>query len=119
MKRIRTALSVLCCLLIGLCSVAFAVAAEPGAQTLQFSADGTFTILHLTDTQDDQYPAKQLKPFLETAIRTAKPDLIVFTGDLVEDLRVGDKGTDARPLLDGVAAYGLTGFKIIPDNGVQ
>jgi len=109
MKRIRTALSVLCCLLIGLCSVAFAAAAEPGAQKLQFRADGTFTILHLTDTQDDQYPAKQLKPFLETAIRTAKPDLIVFTGDLVEDLRVGDKGTDAHPLLDGVVAYGLTG----------
>ena len=109
MKRIRTALSVLCCLLMLLCTVSFAVAAGPAEHRLQFKEDGTFTILHLTDTQDDQYPAKQLKSFLETAIATAKPDLIVFTGDLVEDLRVGDKGTDARPLLDGVVAYGLTG----------
>ncbi len=110
MKHIRSALSVCLCLLLLLCvSVPFAFAAEPADTRLQFKPDGTFTILHLTDTQDDQYPAKQLKPFLETAIATAKPDLIVFTGDLVEDLRVGDKGTDARPLLDGVAAYGLTG----------
>lgn len=109
MKRIRTALSVLCCLLVLLCSVSFAFAAEPAERRLQFKTDGTFTVLHLTDTQDDQYPAKELKPFLETAIATAKPDLIVFTGDLVEDLRVGDNNTDNRPLWDGVAAYGLTG----------
>ena len=103
MKHIRSALSVCLCLLLLLCvSVPFAFAAEPADTRLQFKPDGTFTILHLTDTQDDQYPAKQLKPFLETAIATAKPDLIVFTGDLVEDLRVGDKATDARPLLDGV-----------------
>ena len=109
MKHVRKALSVLCCLLIALCTVSFAFAAESAKPKLQFSADGTFTILHLTDTQDDQYPAKQLSPFLKQAIRTAKPDLIVFTGDLVEDLRVGDKGTDARPLFDGVVTYGLTG----------
>ena len=109
MKHVRKALSVLCCLLIALCTVSFAFAAEPAEPKLHFSADGTFTILHLTDTQDDQYPAKQLRPFLEQAIETAKPDLIVFTGDLVEDLRVGDKGTDARPLFDGVVTYGLTG----------
>ena len=108
MKHVKKALAVwLSVLLLAVCAApAFAADDAPG---LRFRDDGTFTILHLTDSQDDQYPAKELKPFLETAIATASPDLIVFTGDLVEDLRVGDNNADDRPVLEGVVAYGITG----------
>lgn len=108
MKHTKKALAFcLSLLLLTVCALPAVAAADTSA--LRFRDDGTFTILHLTDTQDDQYPAKELKPFLEKAIETAKPDLIVFTGDLVEDLRVGDKNTDNHPVLEGVVAYGLTG----------
>ncbi len=66
----------------------FSGAAE--APALTFRADGTFTVLHITDTQDDQHPAKDMLNLLRRAVDTAKPDLIVFTGDLVEDTRYGD-----------------------------
>ena len=101
----------LCLCLVLLLSVSplFCFAAEDAAApALKFDEDGKFTILHLTDTQDDQYPAHELKPFLERAIEQAKPDLIVFTGDLVEDFRLADF-TDYFGIMEGVLAFGLTG----------
>jgi len=78
-------------LLMLLFGTVFVSAADASPDTvLKFGDDGKFTILHLTDTQDDQYPAKELRSFLKTAIETANPDLIIFTGDLVEDTRFGD-----------------------------
>ena len=109
MKQTRRLIAVCLSLLLMLAALAIPAFAADDAPALRFRDDGTFTILHLTDTQDDQYPAKELRPFLEKAIETAKPDLIVFTGDLVEDLRIGDKHADDRPVLEGVVAYGITG----------
>ena len=90
MKTTHRLLAVCLSLLLALAVCALPVSAAENAPALRFKNDGTFTILHLTDTQDDQYPAHALKPFLKKAIETAKPDLIVFTGDLVEDTRPGD-----------------------------
>lgn len=76
---------------------------EP-ANELKFN-DGKFTILHITDTQDDQYPAYDLPNFLRLAIEQTKPDLVVITGDLVEDSRGADKGIDAEDTREGVCVY--------------
>ena len=84
----------------------FCGAAE--APALTFRADGTFTILHITDTQDDQYPAKDMLNLLRRAVDTAKPDLIVFTGDIVEDTRYGDV-SDAVPGQEGVVVKDIRG----------
>ena len=73
---------------------------------LRFGDDGKFTILHITDPQDDQAMAHELAGFLEKAIALAQPDLIVLTGDLVEDNRAGDVGTDDEPLKEGVLVKG-------------
>ena len=70
--------------------------------TLSFGADGKFTILQISDPQDDQYPAHELNGFIRRAIETADPDFIVFTGDIVEDTRAGDWGTDDENLREGV-----------------
>lgn len=72
------------------------------AKEFKFSSDGTFKILHITDSQDDVYPAYDLQEFLRLAISTSKPDLIVFTGDLVEDSRIGDIANDAQGYREGV-----------------
>ena len=109
MKQMKKPLAILLCLLLLLSAVSVLCFAEEGeTPALKFGDDGKFTILHLTDTQDDQYPAHELKPFLEKAIETAQPDLIVFTGDLVEDFRLGDF-KDNFGILEGVLAFGLKG----------
>ena len=76
---------------------------------LTFSEDGKFRILQLTDTQDDAHPAKDLDTFLRLAIETAKPDLIVYTGDLVEDWRIADLGVDDDPMNEGVVVKDSSG----------
>ena len=115
MKKTTKVLSLLlsALLLLSVFSVAgFAVqetaVPEIAAPALKFGEDGKFTILHLTDTQDDQYPAHELKPFLTKAIEQAQPDLIVFTGDLVEDFRLADF-KDNFGIVEGVVAFGLKG----------
>ena len=110
MNQLKKSIAILLCLLLLLSagSVLGFAAQEPAASQLKFGEDGKFTILHLTDTQDDQYPAHELRPFLEKAIETAQPDLIIFTGDLVEDFRPGDF-KDNFGVWEGVVTLGLKG----------
>lgn len=91
-------------LLLSVCPVAFAAEAE-----LRFRPDGTFTVLQLSDPQDDAYPAWDMLNLMKRAVETADPDLIVLSGDLVEDSRVGDAGVDAFPGQEGVNVTDLTG----------
>ena len=69
---------------------------EESENELRFK-DGKFKILVLSDTQDDHHPAADMLNLVEQAIKEASPDLIVFTGDLVEDSRAGDIGIDDEP----------------------
>lgn len=68
--------------------------------------DGKFRILVLSDTQDDHHPAPDMLNLVEQAIKETSPDLIVFTGDLVEDSRTGDLGKDDEPFREGVLVDG-------------
>lgn len=73
---------------------------------LKFGSDGKFTILQISDPQDDHNPAYDLVKFLELAIDETNPDLIIFTGDIVEDNRAGDLTSDAEPFREGVKVDG-------------
>lgn len=48
---------------------------------LRFNEDGKFKILQFSDTQDDAVPRRATLMLMEEAIKEAKPDLIVLTGD--------------------------------------
>ena len=48
---------------------------------LKFGADGKFTILQISDPQDDAYPAHELDDFIRKSIETVKPDFIVLSED--------------------------------------
>ena len=74
---------------------------------LRFRDDGTFTILHITDTQDDHHPSPEMLNLLKRSIETADPDLIVFTGDIVEDKKTPDLYTDNEPWREGVNVYDI------------
>ena len=76
---------------------------------LRFREDGTFRILQLSDTQDDAYPAWDMLNLVRRAVRESDPDLIVISGDLVEDSRVGDAGIDAQPGREGVLVEDANG----------
>ena len=104
----KKALSVLLsCLLIFACvSPCFAGTSEQG---MKFREDGTFTILHLTDSQDDHNPAWDMLNLVKRSIEESDPDLIIFTGDIVEDSRIGDLGIDAEPGREGVTVENIKG----------
>ncbi len=70
--------------------------------TLTFGADGKFTVLQITDPQDDHYPAYDMVNLIKISIEQTNPDLIVYTGDIVEDSRIGDIGIDGESLREGV-----------------
>lgn len=77
------------------------VAANAQTNTLQFT-DGEFTILQISDPQDDRYAAYDLVNFVRLSLEEFKPDLVVITGDIVEDSRIGDIGIDGENLREGV-----------------
>ncbi len=72
------------------------------SETLSFGDDGTFTVLQISDPQDDQNAAYDMVNFVKLAIEQTNPDLVVITGDLVEDSRIGDIGIDDESGREGV-----------------
>lgn len=84
----------------------FAYAEQTDEINLTFGADGKFTVLQISDTQDDHYPAYDMENLVKLAIEKADPDLIVYTGDIVEDSRAGDIGIDGESGREGVEIDG-------------
>ena len=88
---------------------------------LSFGDDGEFVILHISDPQDDRYAAYDLINFVKLSIEETKPDLVILSGDIVEDSRVGDIGIDGESGREGVEvendyAATLENTKIATDN---
>ena len=81
----------------------FGANADDGA--LRFGSDGKFTVLQITDPQEDAYIAHGLVEFIEKAIEQTNPDFIVVTGDIVEDSRAGDISDD-KVFQEGVTVDG-------------
>ena len=79
-KRIFAALLALC-----LIFSAFCVSASAEGTKLKFDENGEFKILHICDCQDN-YPAhKELLVYIDTVLKTYKPDLVVLGGDNTVD----------------------------------
>jgi len=94
-----------CLMVIGLSVSGLSAEAD---KTLTFK-NGEFKILVLTDTQDDAHPAYDMLNLVRKSIAETQPDLIVFTGDLVEDSRIGDIGIDSEPFREGVVVENIRG----------
>lgn len=108
MKRL---LSLMFSVLIICCSFIIVFAGtetDSNEKQLQFN-DGKFVILQISDSQDDHHPAPELINFIKLALQKAKPDLVVFTGDLVEDKRGADTGVDDEDTREGVCVYDKDG----------
>ena len=92
----------LLCIILSV-SMLFCIPAVASAQTntLQFT-DDEFTILQISDPQDDRYAAYDLINFVKLALEETKPDLVILSGDIVEDNRAGDFGIDDENFREGV-----------------
>ncbi len=104
MKKFISLMLALCVL----CSfLAFGVNAEDGEELtkLTFGEDGKFTVLQLTDPQEDACIADGLIEFIEKSIAATDPDFILITGDLVENSRAGDI-SDSEIFKEGVTVDG-------------
>lgn len=78
MKNRVLSLLLAACILL---STAFAITASADSPVLRFNENGEFTILHLTDMQD-RYPANEkMMKYVDTMLKTYKPDLVVLGGD--------------------------------------
>jgi len=68
---------------------------------LRFGPDGTFTIVHFTDTQDDQEIDPRTVRLMEAVLDDVVPDLVVFSGD---NIRSGpETPEDVRLAIDAIA----------------
>lgn len=80
----------------------FCIFANAEEKELKFGNDGKFTVLQISDPQDDHYPAYDMVNLIKLSIEMSDPDLIIFTGDIVEDSRIGDSGIDGEDGREGV-----------------
>ncbi|MBQ9850268.1 MAG: metallophosphoesterase [Clostridia bacterium] len=96
----------LICVLLSL-TFLFCLPVSAGAEeseALSFDSSGEFTILNISDPQDDHYAAYDLIYFVKLAIEQTDPDLVIISGDIVEDSRIGDIGIDGESFREGVEA---------------
>jgi len=61
-------------------ATAFSACAQTPAP-FRFNADGTFTLMQLSDIQDNGKPKARVAAFIDGAIKRHRPQLIVLTGD--------------------------------------
>ena len=77
-----------------------ACAEEPA---VQFSADNRLNILIVADTQDIENPQQAMLSLLNASLDTAKPDLVVFLGDMIHG-RVIRGEENVRKAIDAVVS---------------
>lgn len=78
-------------------------------RTLRMRADGTFTIVQFTDLHWNNGEAADLRTraLIERVLAAEKPDLIVFTGDVIESRRCRDPVKSFRDALSVAASSGI------------
>ncbi len=59
--------------------------ASGSSDALQFGEDGKFKIMQVNDTQDTHRMNKKTAKFLNAALESEKPDLVVIVGDMLAD----------------------------------
>jgi len=79
--RMKRTISMLAALALCLCLAIPSTAVDAGAANLKFKRDGTFKIIHVTDTQDFLLSGEITQEFLYDLAAAEKPDLFVLTGD--------------------------------------
>ena len=96
-KHIRKVIAVILVIatVIGFSGISFA----DEARVLKFGADGKFRIMHVTDTHLEDYNLESSVWAIGEACDIEKPDLVVVTGDNVQN---HDDPAETKRLIDGL-----------------
>lgn len=107
-------------LVISVCLPSVAALQTKSARpVLKFRPDGTFKILQITDTQDTDQLHIGTKQFIDAALDSVQPDLVVFTGDNTVGYWLTMNKTKMRAAIDAIVgpvnARGIP-FAVVPGN---
>lgn len=69
---------------------------------LKFNADGKFKILMINDTQDTDKTIKDTLKLINSALDTAKPDLVVLVGDNISNFWLGVNEQKVAKAIDNI-----------------
>jgi len=89
-----------------------------GRNQLKFREDGKFTIIQITDLHINGVdPEKDIQSLtlIEQILADQRPDLIVFTGDVISSMDVEDQEGTFRRAIDGAVQSGIP-FAVIYGN---
>lgn len=86
--KFKKLISILLCVAMcfSLSAAAFSAHAADNSGKLMFNSDGSFKVMMINDTQDDEKLNKRTKSFIEKSIEQENPDLIVVAGDILSDI---------------------------------
>ena len=90
-------ISVLLALIMALSVFATVSFAEEGERTMKFNSDGKLRVMHVTDTHFEDYNASPSCWAIGYACDKEKPDIVVITGDNVQNCENPD---DTKKLID-------------------
>lgn len=85
---------------------------EGDAKELRFGENGKFTILNISDIQDD-YPLNYLcKRYIADTIDLVKPDLVILTGDNISGNDIRTKKTAEKAIREFMDIFEEKGVKV-------
>lgn len=100
MKKI---LSVILAVVMVLTCAVTVFAADTTDSVIKFNSDGKFKIMMINDTQDvGKGNKEQTVKFIEKALDSEKPDLVVFVGDQLADIYPAASKEDYKKAIDNV-----------------
>ena len=67
---------------------------------MKFSKDGKLKIMQITDIQEGAKVSVDTMKLLESAVKSEKPDLVIYTGDQIKGYDVSYKGKSKEKLAD-------------------
>ncbi len=88
-------------------------------KSLTFREDGTFTIVQFTDVhwQNGDEKDQQSKRLMETILDQEQPDIVVFTGDVIQCKQCSDQAQSFRDAVDSAVKRHIPWAAVFGKNG--
>lgn len=111
MKKLKKAAAILICLVLILSTLG-TFASASGDKTLQFNKDGKFTILNISDIQDN-YPLVSItRDYIRDTLEAVDPDLVILNGDNIAGYNCNTKVLSKLAIDEYMSIFEAAGVKV-------